>query len=98
MNVSLTAADSARMQISTSWSMPKETSCARVRYGPVTWYLVRPSANCPLRRRPHGYGQQAALDKGKLTVAIADDADTIDARRRRLMRVVRASTSAAPLS
>ena len=40
MNVSLTAAESARMQISTSWSMPNETSWASVRYGPVTCDLA----------------------------------------------------------
>ena len=36
VKVSLTAGDSARIAISTSWSTPKETSWARVRYGPVT--------------------------------------------------------------
>ena len=36
VKVSLTAGDSARIAISASWSTPKETSWARVRYGPVT--------------------------------------------------------------
>ena len=31
VKVSLTAGDSARIAISTSWSMPKEMSCVRVR-------------------------------------------------------------------
>ncbi len=36
VKVSFTAVDSARIAISTSWSMPNETSWASVRYGPVT--------------------------------------------------------------
>ena len=42
VKVSLTAAESARMAISTSWSMPNDTSWLRVRCGPVT--CARPSA------------------------------------------------------
>jgi hypothetical protein len=41
VNVSFTAGDRARIAISTSWSMPNETSWVRVRYGPITW--ARPS-------------------------------------------------------
>ena len=37
VNVSLTAGESARIAISTSWSMAKARSCASVRFGPVTW-------------------------------------------------------------
>ena len=44
VKVSLTAADSARMAISTSWSMAKTGSCTRVRCGPVTCAFDRASA------------------------------------------------------
>ena len=42
VKVSLTAADSARSAISTSWSMPNDTSWLSVRYGPTM--CARPSA------------------------------------------------------
>ena len=44
VNVSLTAAERARMAISTSWSMANTGSCTNVRCGPVTWALERARA------------------------------------------------------
>ena len=41
VKVSLTAADKARMPISTIWSMAKTGSCTSVRCGPVTWAFER---------------------------------------------------------
>ena len=37
VNASLTAAERARIAISTSWSIAKTGSCMSVRWGPVTW-------------------------------------------------------------
>ena len=42
VNVSLTAGDSARMAISTSWSTAKATSWLRVRLGPTACALRSP--------------------------------------------------------
>lgn len=41
VNVSLTAGESARIAISTSWSTAKEMSCESVRYGPATCARLR---------------------------------------------------------
>ena len=44
VKVSFTAAESARMAISTSWSMAKTGSCTSVRWGPVTCAFDRAMA------------------------------------------------------
>ena len=53
VKVSLTAAESARMAISTNWSMAKTGSCTSVRCGPVTWALDRASATSCAAPRGH---------------------------------------------
>ena len=53
VNVSFTAGDSARMAISTSWSMANTGSCMSVRWGPVTWASDSARATCAAAPRGH---------------------------------------------
>src|SRR5690349_18840216 len=73
VKVSLTAGERARMAISTSWSMPNETSWVRVRYGPVMWERPSTSPTWAAAAGGHTVATGPLHDEVAGPVAEADD-------------------------
>ena len=74
VKVSLTAGESARMAISTSWSMAKTGSCMSVRWGPVTCALASARRHLAGRApRPDRRERPAGDDEVTGPVVEADD-------------------------
>ena len=63
VKVSLTAAESARMAISTSWSMANTGSCTSVRWGPVTCALANACATSGPAPRGHTMASGRPVDE-----------------------------------